>query len=729
MNKIFLILIILVIVPNIFALSNNTDAVVGELKSDSSTVLKLTDQQLISALKQDPTLIENKVVLAEFEKRIESNIGLLNNNPELRKKWLSVYKITDNGAELSRLSKEGDKLLLKIKRPDEKYILFLVNDFPDSTITSDGKLILKNGAKIFWGSIHYDLAHQLNFPEGYIDITDVKSGVIFLGAETYTKLFDKTISSARPISLYVENGIYEFSGKTKVYVSRILSNFDGDFKDMKKQIAYDFTGTLKIIGADSFTVGSQTQFNMYKEDKISFGFKATKDMDFSFDQDISGVFTKIRDISVEAIRAEVERKKDIGVEGTSSSENSDEKKVSMIKIDSLGNLFIQVGSQNSIALNIPTRISQTIGEGSVVESINLGDAIKNIKISSIESGSGVNLNYHGSELRLSFSDKENFVSNGDLSKLTGMYISRDFIDSSGKINIQEIGTYQEGVERVQGIIYSADNRQVSMEALAIKKVFGEIDKKTTTVLLIASSEYTDSHIPRLPGTPKDVENVGTFFTNNGVEAANIQTIISPTRQQLLDFIDKAVKANPGNSFVIYYSGHGIDESTLPGNEDKKPAYYLIPQDAVIDVSSSGASLKGGVSGEEVLGLLPKDSPKKNVVILDACHSGGIIPDTKGTFTLAASLSNQVSVEGPKGGYFTGNLIDNEYSRGSYLDESLEKSSNAVWKTSSQVLKERGLVQTPTIIGNVIFNDLNDYFFVIKGSNSPVYNPIYFKKSY
>ena len=73
----------------------------GEITAEEAN--GLTDTELISMLTDDPKLLAQPALMAEFEERARSNVALLNDNPAIKRQWFSQYGITSAGAQIAAL--------------------------------------------------------------------------------------------------------------------------------------------------------------------------------------------------------------------------------------------------------------------------------------------------------------------------------------------------------------------------------------------------------------------------------------------------------------------------------------------------------------------------------------------------------------------------------------------------------------------------------------------------
>jgi WD40 repeat protein len=78
------------------------------------------------------------------------------------------------------------------------------------------------------------------------------------------------------------------------------------------------------------------------------------------------------------------------------------------------------------------------------------------------------------------------------------------------------------------------------------------------------------------------------------------------------------RAKPEDVFVFYYAGHG----TL--DEEKNDEYYLVPTDVTKLYGDPTQLANRGLSATELKGFLTQLKSQKQIILMDACHSGGAL---------------------------------------------------------------------------------------------------------
>ncbi len=95
-------------------------------------------------------------------------------------------------------------------------------------------------------------------------------------------------------------------------------------------------------------------------------------------------------------------------------------------------------------------------------------------------------------------------------------------------------------------------------------------------------------------------------TNGGIEAA---------------FNDVIKEAKPQDVFVFYFAGHG---AMSEGDEKTASDFYLVPYDVVKIFGDSGSLMSNGIAARDLREMLKKVRALKQLIILDACQSGGAV---------------------------------------------------------------------------------------------------------
>lgn len=103
---------------------------------------------------------------------------------------------------------------------------------------------------------------------------------------------------------------------------------------------------------------------------------------------------------------------------------------------------------------------------------------------------------------------------------------------------------------------------------------------------------------------------------------------SATKENILNAFNQiAVKARPEDVFVFFYAGHGsLDEERK--DKDGDSPFYFVPADVTQLYGDPEQLARKGLSGEEIQDNMTKIRATKQIILTDACHSGGALKTMK-----------------------------------------------------------------------------------------------------
>ena len=95
-----------------------------------------------------------------------------------------------------------------------------------------------------------------------------------------------------------------------------------------------------------------------------------------------------------------------------------------------------------------------------------------------------------------------------------------------------------------------------------------------------------------------------------------------TRANIEAAFNQIIKqARPQDAFVFYYAGHGV----MSESDDKNPAdFYLVPYEVVRIYGDDGSLTTNGIAARNLREMLKNVRAQKQLIILDACESGGAV---------------------------------------------------------------------------------------------------------
>jgi hypothetical protein len=139
-------------------------------------------------------------------------------------------------------------------------------------------------------------------------------------------------------------------------------------------------------------------------------------------------------------------------------------------------------------------------------------------------------------------------------------------------------------------------------------------------LLAAVEDYSHAGAPNLPGCSTDLKGMHEMLTGKlGFPSANVRTLINreATKDGVLRELDSLVsKAQPGDSVVFYFSGHG---GQVPDYDDDEKEDSL--DEALITYDFNPKQSDTWLLDDHLRASLSRIKTKRALVLLDACHAG------------------------------------------------------------------------------------------------------------
>ena len=200
-----------------------------------------------------------------------------------------------------------------------------------------------------------------------------------------------------------------------------------------------------------------------------------------------------------------------------------------------------------------------------------------------------------------------------------------------------------------------------------------ISRETDVEYAINDASVFTKYLVNTLGVRKShINSGGNFLTKNAT---------GKMIEQGLKWLSGMAKADTAACLVFYYAGHGIPD---PVTHDA----YLVPVDV------SGNNFKDGIRLDDIFASLAANKPKKAIVFLDACFSGG----GRNEGLLADNRSLRVK---PKNNIIPGNGVVISSSSGTETSSPYHEGQHGLF--TYYLLKK--LKETA---GNVTLGELTDY---------------------
>jgi uncharacterized caspase-like protein len=125
-------------------------------------------------------------------------------------------------------------------------------------------------------------------------------------------------------------------------------------------------------------------------------------------------------------------------------------------------------------------------------------------------------------------------------------------------------------------------------------------------------------------TEKLVSQGRIFKTINKIELYDEDA----TKAKIVEgFKSIAAKAQPQDVFVFFYAGHGSLDEEHKDKEGDSP-FYFVPTDVTKLYGDAQQLMAKGISDNELKDYLTKIRSTKQIVLMDACHSGAALKGMK-----------------------------------------------------------------------------------------------------
>jgi uncharacterized caspase-like protein len=134
-----------------------------------------------------------------------------------------------------------------------------------------------------------------------------------------------------------------------------------------------------------------------------------------------------------------------------------------------------------------------------------------------------------------------------------------------------------------------------------------------------------------------ISNQRIFKNIDKVEIYNEQA----TKENIIKGFNSIIaKAKPEDVFVFFYAGHGSLDDDHKDKDGDSP-FYFVPTDVTKLYGDPEQLQKKGLSGAELRDHLTRIKSTKQIVLMDACHSGGAL---KGINVRAAGSDEKAIVQ-------------------------------------------------------------------------------------
>ena len=146
------------------------------------------------------------------------------------------------------------------------------------------------------------------------------------------------------------------------------------------------------------------------------------------------------------------------------------------------------------------------------------------------------------------------------------------------------------------------------------------------ILSVGINNYKNPKYALNYGKPDAMAFVSALVNRSGNIFKSIQKIEvyddQATKIGILEAFNKVIaSAGPSDVFVFFYAGHGVMSE---GSTNGGPQFYLVPQDVTQLYGNDQMLNSLAISANELKNLCASIKAQKQVVIFDACQSGGAV---------------------------------------------------------------------------------------------------------
>ncbi len=181
---------------------------------------------------------------------------------------------------------------------------------------------------------------------------------------------------------------------------------------------------------------------------------------------------------------------------------------------------------------------------------------------------------------------------------------------------------------VEVVAFNADGSLCSRGMVREFEVPGAAGADPTQLYAVVAgvSKYRDDKL-NLRYAAKDADDFATaltlaanrFFGADKVHVTRLTGATRPGRAELDKALGDLKATKAGDVIVVYLAGHGVTTGGQDGDW-----HYLSADAQAADVTSASTLQKVGLSSKELIELLKAVPARKQVMILDTCHSGRLV---------------------------------------------------------------------------------------------------------
>ena len=275
------------------------------------------------------------------------------------------------------------------------------------------------------------------------------------------------------------------------------------------------------------------------------------------------------------------------------------------------NIFEFVNIPNDVEFKDPATLNKSVRFDTKTRSFSSASEKVKISLETIDNGGGVDeirIYQNGKLIHTTGTEYKNKPSDGEIVKIE---IEATLIEGENRFSSMAFNNERtESMHDIMNIIYDSPYKpQANLHVVCI----GINDYLNPNYQLNVAKTDAEEFIASLKkGSNKIFKNINQYeIYNQNASAIHIRSVLDSVSEN----------AQPNDVFVFYYAGHG---ALAEANENRNSEYYLIPYDVTQVYGAEEQLAEKAISSSELMEFSRKIQAQKQLIVLDACQSGGAI---------------------------------------------------------------------------------------------------------
>jgi len=212
-------------------------------------------------LNKKPSLLDDPNIAKRYDQEAQKDVFILNDNPEIKKKWFAQKGILDDGTEIDIY----DGTIVRTLGSEST--TFNINNHPGARVTKEGELILSDGTEISHGTITKQTDGSIHVDNGDVDLSTTSKSNIFV-RDGFVYIDDRT---------YSNNMGYEF--QVSKNGNKLTINGKVDEIGIDDRLSARMNGKITIYDDGHFNIGQDSSYSSYINGRESTKYSVDKSTD------------------------------------------------------------------------------------------------------------------------------------------------------------------------------------------------------------------------------------------------------------------------------------------------------------------------------------------------------------------------------------------------------------------------------------------------------------------